>query len=34
MKLEPAASFDPLWLIPLFLGLGAILLLLFARLRL
>jgi hypothetical protein len=34
LELEPAAGFDPLWLIPVMLGLGAILLLLFARLRL
>jgi hypothetical protein len=33
LELEPAAGFDPLWLVPVFLGLGAIVLLWFARLR-
>lgn len=33
LELEPATSFDPLWLIPVLLGLGAIFLLWFARRR-
>lgn len=33
LELEPAAGFDPLWLVPAFLGLGAVVLLWFARRR-